>query len=414
MTNISKKQDLSVELLRIIACLMVIMIHVRPFPFSGDNLRDAVILIYVLNGPAVASFLLISGFFISKKQSLIHVWLRFLKGIILPAAVFVFVLGMIRTWIDHPEISILTSISLANPLKALTDMAQGFLAFDTVRFGIYADHLWYIFSHAEIMLWMTVILPLVRHDEQNMLKLLLAFAAIHFTLQNLSALVILPFSLYTFPAIGKPSMYAIAGYLFYSWVKRIREPDNRSAIQTSNHSDINSVSSMGTDAGLNIHVHNPAVYTFIFFLVFLTSSVFLFMLQKHIYVAGLMSGRSPSDLNTDYYFTSWNGMICALQTISLSGMVLLLPTQKWNSMIRTAIKSFGGCTFHIYLIHYIFTNHFRAIGLEGIVRNLFGESSQGLILYTLMYSIFVFMFSASLIFIYRKLWKTILCLFQKK
>ena len=70
MSAINQKKDLNVELLRIIACLMVIMIHIRPFPFSGTTLRDAVVFINVMNGPAVEAFFLISGFFISKKKTL--------------------------------------------------------------------------------------------------------------------------------------------------------------------------------------------------------------------------------------------------------------------------------------------------------------------------------------------------------
>ena len=48
--NMKQSKDLNVELLRIIACLMVIMIHVRPFPFSVTTLRDAVVFINVMTG----------------------------------------------------------------------------------------------------------------------------------------------------------------------------------------------------------------------------------------------------------------------------------------------------------------------------------------------------------------------------
>jgi len=398
-------RDLNVELLRIIACLMVIMIHVRPFPFSGTTLRDAVVFINVMNGPAVAAFFLISGFFISKKQTLSHIVLRFLKGVILPTAIFVFCLGLIRPWIDTPGMGLLQSIMSSQPLAILSDMLQGFLAFDTVRFGIYADHLWYIFSYASIMFWMPVILTLVKHDETTALKLLLLIGVFHYTLVNLSALVVLPFGIYLPEAMGKPALYTIAGYLFYSWIKKVR----------------------AIEQPLTKNKRLPLL----FFLMFIILSTVLFFLQKHVYTQGLMIGRSVDELNTDYYFTSWSGLICALQTVSLAGFVLLLPlklqyksgfssvssantdngsfkdqTKQSScsiavpySAVGMLISTLGGYTFYIYLIHYVFTNHFRATGLEATFKGFFGETSLGLILYSLVYSLFIFAFCSILIYI---------------
>ncbi len=375
-----KKQDLNVELLRIIACLMVIMIHVRPFPISGTTLRDAVVLIYVLNGPAVAAFFIISGFFINKNQTLSHILRRFLTGVILPAAAFVFVLGLIRLWIDHPEVSILESILSSHPVTIFTDMLQGFLAFDTVRFGLYADHLWYIFSYAGVMLWMPVLLALIKHDELKVLRIMLLIAAFHFSLQNLSALVILPVGIYIPESVGKPAMYAIAGFLFYSRIKRIRIHGNHTLKEAS-------------APGRGIYL-----YQLSFIILFVISSLILFFLQKHIYLTGMLSGRTAVELSTDYYFTSWHGMICGLQTMALSGFILLIPAAYFPAPVSKLISTLGSYTFPIYLLHYIFTNHFRAIGVEAWFKALFGESSVGLILYSLIYTLFIFAVTAVLVF----------------
>ncbi|ETP72731.1 hypothetical protein UYO_1333 [Lachnospiraceae bacterium JC7] len=375
-----KKQDINVELLRIIACLMVIMIHVRPFPISGTTLRDAVVLIYVLNGPAVAAFFLISGFFISKSQSLSHVLKRFLTGVILPTAVFVFVLELIRPWIDHPDISLFSSILNSRPLSILSDMAQGFLAFDTVRFGLYADHLWYIFSYAGVMLWMPVILALVKHDEIKALMIILLIAVFHFTLQNLSALVVLPIGIYIPESIGKPAMYTVAGFLFYTRIKKIRTCEDDSVNKSSSK-------------------HSIYLYRLSFIILFVLCSVILFFLQKHIYQSGMLSGRTAEELNSDYYFTSWHGMICGLQTLALSGAVLLIPGKLFRGAAEEIIRVLGSFTFPVYLLHYVFTNHFRATGVEAWFKDLFGESSVGLMSYSLIYTLFIFAVTAILVFI---------------
>ena len=121
-----------------------------------------------------------------------------------------------------------------------------------------------------------------------------------------------------------------------------------------------------------------------------------------------MIGRSVDELNTDYYFTSWSGLICALQTVALSGTVLLLPLNSFSENLGGKfISTLGGYTFYIYLIHYVFTNHFRATGLEAAFKAFFGETSLGLMLYSLIYSLFVFAFCSILIFIFRQLTKLI-------
>ncbi len=423
-----KKHDLNVELLRILACLMVIMIHVRPFPFDGDTLRNAVVLIFVLNGPAVATFFLISGFFISGRQSLKHIYLRFLKGVILPTAIFVFVLGLIRPWIDNPDIGLFESILSSHPFTILSDTIQGFLAFDTVRFGIYADHLWYIFSYAGIMLWMPIIHALIKHNEALPLKITLLIAALHYTLQNLSALIILPFGITIPEAIGKPAMYTIAGWILYSWLKRLKgfstatagsgaslysaSADSGDSLYPATAGSETLVSSATRGSGAFLSLQSLRI---IFLLIFAVTSIILFMLQRHIYMSGLMAGRSPAELNTDYYFTSWNGMLCAVQTIAMSGLVLLIPDTIWYSkatddnpvsmtFIGKLVQALGSYTFPIYLIHYVFTNHFRATGIESFFQNLFGKSSIGLILYSFIYSVCIFLLCSILIFIAKKLW----------
>lgn len=469
-----EKQDLNVELLRILACLMVIMIHIRPFPFDGDTLRDAAIIIYVLNGPAVATFFLISGFFISKTKTLKHIYLRFLKTVILPTAVFVFVLGLIRPWIDNLDVTLLDSILSSHPLTVISEMIQGFLAFDTARFGIYADHLWYIFSYTGIMLWMPMIQALVKHDEAAPLWIILCIAAAFYTLQNLSALIILPVSITIPEAIGKPTMYAIAGWLLYSRINLLKRTSVTEASKSA-HSDKLyerrfSESSEKRKTGISLS-HMSLLSAAVFIII----SLLLFMLQKHIYLKGIMAGLSPESLNTDYYFTSWNGMLCALQTIAFSACILLLPDTIWyrknsgevsstpspeeNDMtsdiyktlfdttdteaadaanadtyeaksstgtaaIRknesgrqtntvtltvygTIVKFLGSYTFPIYLIHYVFTNHFRALGLEKLFQTLFGKSSIGIIMYSFIYSLLIFVICSILIFVSKYCWTMI-------
>ena len=84
-----------------------------------------------------------------------------------------------------------------------------------------------------------------------------------------------------------------------------------------------------------------------------------------------------------------------------------------NFPFGNLISTLGGYTFYIYLIHYLFTNHFRATGLEAAFKAFFGETSLGLILYSLIYSLFIFAFCSILIYIAELLIKIISAAIKK-
>lgn len=374
MNQIKSPRDWRVELLRVIACFMVIVIHIRLYPFSGTTLRDSVILIYVLSGPSVAIFFLISGFFFRGTQSILHIWKRFMTSVICPAVMLIMSLSFLRPWIAQPEISLLQSMRLAHPLQDFLSMLRGFLCLDVVSFGSYAEHLWYILSYGTMMLWMPIIIGLLRAHEERILLLLMGFAFLHFTLDNLNGLYPLPIALYRPECIGKPTMYAIAGFFLYRHVTVRRSTLDRSVEARERHACL---------------------------LLALLISIALFFLQKYLYVKGLQMGQDIAALNANYYYTSWSGMLCGLQAIAISAFILMLP--EIPARAAQTIRTLGSLTFPIYLIHFIFTNHFRALGIEQAAQQLFGGSFVGIVLYTLCYAALIFALCALMILAWRQM-----------
>lgn len=379
MNQIKRPRDWRVELLRVIACFMVIIIHIRLYAFSGTTLRDSALLMYVLSGPSVAIFFLISGFFFQDTQSILHIWKRFLTSVICPTMVLIMALSFLRPWIAQPEISLLQSIRMAHPLQDFLSMLKGFLCLDVVSFGSYAEHLWYILSYGTMMLWVPVIIALLRAHEERILLLLMGFAFLHFALDNLNGLYPLPIALYRPECIGKPTMYAIAGCFLYRHVASRRATLDRSAEARERH---------------------------VCLLLALLLSIALFVLQKHLYVKGLQMGQDIAALNDSYYYTSWNGMLCGLQAIALSAFILMLP--EIPARVAQTIRTLGSLTFPIYLIHFIFTNHFRALGIEQAAQQLFGGSFVGIVLYTLCYAALIFALCALMILAWRQMKQVLL------
>ena len=75
--------------MRIIACLLVILLHIRLMAVENGIIRDSVLLMQTFTSIAVGTFFLIAGFFTPNQGSVIRVWKGFLRSVALPALLLV-------------------------------------------------------------------------------------------------------------------------------------------------------------------------------------------------------------------------------------------------------------------------------------------------------------------------------------
>ena len=84
MSNVISKRNIKIELIRVIACILVIWYHIRPLPLSFKStgeLSETAIFFECICTVCVMTFFLITGFFIyDRKDGIINSWFHFLKN----------------------------------------------------------------------------------------------------------------------------------------------------------------------------------------------------------------------------------------------------------------------------------------------------------------------------------------------
>lgn len=164
--NDSKQKNTGIELLRIIACFMVILAHIHPVLILDDGqIADGALLVQSFLAPGVGLFFLITGCFIPK-MPVRKAWRKFFLGIALPTLIFVFCVDLLEGYLDSTA-DIFTSIRQSDVKHILSSILKGIIAFDASQLGRLNGHIWFVFSYAVIMLWLPLLHALVKADARR-------------------------------------------------------------------------------------------------------------------------------------------------------------------------------------------------------------------------------------------------------
>lgn len=150
--NIKRKRDVGIDLIRVVACLLVIGTHVDAMG-TGDSTK---LLIRLLFSDGVTLFFILSGFFFFRK-GFRDTLKRSVTGIVLPGIVVMLLSYQFSAFIrnENSFIYCLTHINFG-VFHFLTDM---FSWGGTIREAM-AAHLWYIFTYLQLVLAYPLLKPL--------------------------------------------------------------------------------------------------------------------------------------------------------------------------------------------------------------------------------------------------------------
>lgn len=153
-----KKRDPGIDFIRVIACLLVIGIHVDTMG-TGDSSK---LLIRLLFSDGVTLFFILSGFFFFKK-GFKDTLKRTLTGIVLPGVIVMLLSFQFAPFI-RDESSLLYCFTHINfDIRVfITDL---FSWGGSIRESL-AGHLWYIFTYLELVLAYPLLKPLYTYNTQ--------------------------------------------------------------------------------------------------------------------------------------------------------------------------------------------------------------------------------------------------------
>ncbi len=365
--NTVKKKDARVELLRILACYLVILMHVRTIAVLDDGtIADWALLANMLSAPGVGLYFLICGCFIPL-SGVLKAWKNFLLRIVVPALVFIIAADLLDGWLSG-DCGVLQSILQSDLREIFSGILTGFLHADAWAMGRCTGHLWFLFSYGTIMLWMPLFHAVVMADG----KKALAF----FTILSLCSLLIVDYATlfpvsYAVPMPQLPPwelMYAAAGYLLYHGIKK---PSKAGAAAA---------------AGL------AAILC-----------VMMFCGQKALYLKGLAAGGTPAEVGLIPYYLNWLSGLCAACAMAIAAAVFFLPEPQGR--IHKAVCAAGGVTYPVFLLHFPIIYKIRTLGLENAGKNAAVRGgAAGNLLFTLLYALAVFVISGLLGYALQRAW----------
>lgn len=149
------KYDYRVQLMRILACFIVIGCHVRAEPVINGGLDKELLLIHGFFDDGVVIFFLIIGFFLpSTKEPFWRSIGKTFCRILIPVLLLKISLQVLDSWILH-ESSLLEC--LTHPELDFTELLRYFVSLNFSE-GNCCTHLWYIAPYLNI----TIMLPLLK------------------------------------------------------------------------------------------------------------------------------------------------------------------------------------------------------------------------------------------------------------
>ncbi len=165
-----KTRDSSVDLIRIIACLMVISTHMslQVLNQAYNRIDWSRLLEKSFLADGVPLFLMITGFFLANGRSYKKIWKSTAIKVILPSLIYILFTQVFYMFIINKESfvwCIQNIVNNINPVLILKGIVTGNMA--TIN-GL-CEHLWYILTYVKIIIWIPILWLICKEEKDSIL-----------------------------------------------------------------------------------------------------------------------------------------------------------------------------------------------------------------------------------------------------
>lgn len=368
----SKKRDISIDLIRIVACISVILTHLclQVLNRCYNRIDWSRLLEKSFLTDGVPLFFMITGFFLVNGRSYKKIWKSTFLKILLPTFIFVIFVQMFQPFILN-QASFIDCIRNVN--FSLVPIIQAILKADVKYLGSLCDHLWYIFSYIKIVIWIPILWLVCKETDNSKLarRIMLGLSFVGAILTDIQKFWIIPVvgEINILTIIPREIMYVLLGYELFVHKDKIK-----------NNKKICIISLIGFII-LNLIRYKTEMFYMV--LNYLTDIV----------------GR-PNFM--EWRYTSLN---------IFSGIFLFLFLYSFeikNEKISKILVWISDKTFGIYLIHYLILAKIDLYKFEKIEKFIFE------ILYLIIGLIITFAISIIIVTIIQKISRAIVKLFKTK
>lgn len=316
----SKKRLFGPDLLRVIACYLVVQVHAGEFFYIGENgtviFGDAGYWVNLFNSvgrAAVPLFIMITGYFVLPiKDNMPTFFKKRFTRVVIPFIIWCVIYAFYKFFMNETDLG----TTLINILKI------------PVNFGTEVGHLWYIYMLIGLYLFFPLISPWLKTASKK---------ALHFYLILWGFSLFLPYIHQIFPEVlgecfwnNTPLMYYFSGFLGFAitgfYMKKFHADKKRSDLPI----------------GILLLVSGYLITALVF-------------RQK-------LSDSTPfvSDLELSWGYGTINVAAMAL------GLFFLFKNVKCNGPVNNLITSISNMSYGIYFVHIMILNFFYGLfnGME--------------------------------------------------
>ena len=318
-TNYGLKRDYTIDLIRIIACILVIGTHccLQAFNEYYSQVDWSRLFEKCFLTDGVPLFFMITGFFLISRKDYKRVWKTTAIRILLPTFIYVVFVQIFYMFIVNKE-SFVWCLKNARFNMNILGIIRTILTGDLAHINSLCEHLWYIFSYVKIIIWFPILWLICREEKTAIIarRIIIGFGIV-------STIIIDVQRFYTFPLIGIIKTYELVGreILFVIF-------------------------------GYELFVHKDKIKNnkklfIISSLIFIVTNIIRYRVEMHYMVINSFYDIVGRDSFMEWRYTFLN---------ILSGIALFIALYSFeikSEKIGKILVWISNKTFGIYLIHYI-------------------------------------------------------------
>lgn len=323
------KRELGIELLRIIACFLVVVIHIKLSDLENDGgIIKEQVLLSCLSGYAVAVFFAITGcFWYRQDKPFKDVIIKHVRTILIPTFVVIMIFLIFREYLFAeniiPTLADVSAPNMGNFFKGILSQTPELIGqHDT--FAIY----WYVIDFTLLLIWYPLVRVIVKDEIGE--KIMWAFVIIAFinrAFEEIQWFTNWDFNIREISIVPMALVMTMLGHLIYSKKEFI--------------------------------LNNARVCRICSAILYVLSILMSYTLQYKLYKVNPSVGPE---------FANWKHTPAFLIVISLLVFFISLDNLKIGNVAQKIILTISGFTFYVYLIHNGVTLKMMSTGFFWILR----------------------------------------------
>lgn len=191
----TKKRDISVDLIRLFACLSVIgtQLCLQVLNQAYNRIDWGRLLEKSFFTDGVPLFFMITGFFIANGRNYKKIWKSTIMKVLTPSIIYILFSQIFYMFIVNKE-SIMWCLQNILTNLNIVQIFKGILTGNLTIINTLCDHLWYILSYVKIIIWIPVLWLVCKEEKSSKLarRIIIAFGIIATVITDIQRFITIP------------------------------------------------------------------------------------------------------------------------------------------------------------------------------------------------------------------------------